>query len=258
MTALKKVRVKLLIYLGIPAGLHVLMVCMYFSGNDLLQAIVAPRSFNAMRPDSGREFGLLENLQHLFILAIAGACAWAAWNKPSRWEKFGFGFVGMFAIFIFLEEIDYGLHYHEYFKGIEWHESADVRNLHNQGDMTDIMKRTVDISIVVLFIFVAWGFGRSRYALLRYLAPDKWFTVTLLCMTVMRLVVHELGDRERDLAGPLGQVGAISRANLSEFREFFVYYIFMIYLMTLAFIRDYRVHATPAQHESVQRRDTVS
>src|SRR5690606_40525963 len=46
----------------IPAALGGGMVVMYFSGNRFLQEIVAPHSFNNMHPDSGREFGLLENL----------------------------------------------------------------------------------------------------------------------------------------------------------------------------------------------------
>lgn len=239
MLSVKQVSIRVLIFAVAPLALNGIMAAMYFSGNDCLQSIIAPHSFNDMRPDSGREFGLLENVQHLLILIMIGTCVWAAWRKPLPFEKAGFTLVALFAAFIFLEEIDYGLHYYEYIHGIEWYESADVRNLHNQGDVTDIMKRTVDVSLVLLFLIVAWACGRSRFALVRYLAPDKWFTLTLLCMVAMRFVVHELGEREREIAGPLGQVGAISRGNLSEFREFFIYYTFMVYLMTVVFLRDF-------------------
>jgi hypothetical protein len=53
---------KVAVYFLIPIGCSAILVAMYFSGNDTLQSVVAPHSFNKMRPDSGREFGLLENI----------------------------------------------------------------------------------------------------------------------------------------------------------------------------------------------------
>lgn len=253
MSRLKFTLTKVLFFAALPLALDGIMVGMYFSGNECLQSIIAPHSFNDMRPDSGREFGLLENMQHLLILMMVGACLWAVCRKPLRWEKIGFALLAIFAMFIFLEEIDYGLHYYEYFRGIEWYESADVRNLHNQGDVTDVMKRGVDLTLVGLFLVVAWACGRSRFAFVRYIAPDKWFTLTLMCMAAMRFLVHALGDRERELAGPFGQVGAISRGNLSEFREFFVYYVFAMYLITMVYLRDYRPARAASSGSVVER-----
>jgi ABC-type xylose transport system permease subunit len=171
---------------------------------------------------------------------MAGVAFWAVKTKPLRIEKAGFALLSAFAMFVLLEEIDYGLHYYEYLMGIEWAESAEVRNLHNLGKVADFMKVSVDVGTAVLFLIVAWGCTRCPWAWLRYLAPSRWFTLTLAGMLIMRIITHALGDRERELAGPLGQMGAISRGNLSEFRELTVYYMFLVYVITLVYFRDYR------------------
>lgn len=240
---------QLAVYLVIPTLLSALMLGMYFSGNRTLQSIVAPHSFNNMHPDSGREFGLLENTQHAFILVMVIASIVAVFKKPDRIEKALFVLLALFAIFVLLEEIDYGLHYYEYFADIQWHEAAEVRNFHNQGDNTIWMKRIVDLGLIVGFVIVAWVARRIRNPWVRHLAPSRWFVLTLLVLLLTRTVAHELGELERHQAGPLGYVGAISRGNLSEFRELLVYYLFMVYVLTWAFGRDI-AHARKAVESS--------
>ena len=80
---------KLVIYLVVPAGVTLALILAYFSGVSWLQALVSPR-IAGMHPDSSREFGLLENLQNLYLLGIVVVAAWAVKRKTLRIEKAAF------------------------------------------------------------------------------------------------------------------------------------------------------------------------
>ena len=68
---------KLIWYLAVPILSALAMVSMYFSGVPFLRQIITP-TMEGMYANSQREFGLLENLQNIFLLdmvafAIRGA-----------------------------------------------------------------------------------------------------------------------------------------------------------------------------------------
>lgn len=254
---------KLLVYLVIPVGVSLALMTMYFSNSVVLQRIVCPKP-PPMFPGSWCEFGLLENLENALVLAIfAAACIGAAW-KRLRVERTGFALLALFAIFVFLEEIDYGLHFYRYLThdhDFEWFlpfsewpahlkSSIDITtapfNLHNRCDVTKIMKQVVIVLIVLLFVVAPFVGPRLKNRWARYLSPDKYAIFTAIAMLLLSSLTHYLGDlqeaavKDAYLAHqplPYDGGGAIHK-NLSEFRELTTYYLFMVYVLDLVFYRD--------------------
>jgi len=220
---------KILVYGVIPVSLSLALIAAYFSGIDWLQQLVSPKIPN-MLPDSRREFGLLENLQNAFLMATLITAAIGVKRKPLKAEKVAMALLAAGFLFLLLEEIDYGLHYYELIRGVPWYEAAKTRNIHNVAETTDVMKRTCDVFLALWFVVVPLAFAESRRPLLRYLAPDRFFIITIVAMVLLSTLAHGLKD-----AGFGGQ-GTISK-NLSEFRELQIYYVFMLYLMDLVFRR---------------------
>lgn len=220
---------KTVVYFVIPLGVTLMLVAMYFSGVPALQKIVTPR-ISGMSPNTAREFGLLENLQNVVLLAMLVMMVMGFRRKTTRIEKTGMAFLASFTLFVFLEEIDYGLHIYEYARGIKWNDAAEVRNLHNLGETNKYMKQSVDTGMVILFLIFPLAFANSKRPLLHYLCPDRYSILTLLAMVIVRTVAHALGDRG------LGEGGTIQK-NLSEFRELVVYYLFMLYVLEITLRR---------------------
>ncbi len=223
---------KVLIYFAVPLGVTGVLIAMYFSGVDTLQQIVSPR-MPGMNPNSGREFGLLENLQNVVLLAMFIVAIVGFRRKETGLEKAAMGFISFFTLFIFLEEIDYGITYYEYLNDVSWVDSAKTRNLHNIGENTDIAKRVVDIGTGVLFVIVPLAFAKSSNPLLRFLAPSRYSILTVAAMVIARTVAHELKDHG------FGTGGTIQK-NLSEFRELITHYVFMLYVIEIALLRTLR------------------
>ena len=220
---------KVAIYLIVPALVSLALILAYFSGLSWLQALVSPR-IAGMHPDSSREFGLLENLQNLYLLAIVAVAACAVKRKTLRIEKAAFAALVLFSLLVFLEEIDYGLHHYEYSKGITFFQAAQTRNLHNIGDANKVLKRLVDAMMILLFVIAPLAFAKSRRPLLRYLTPDRYAILTMAAMFTLSRLAHFL----RDVGA--GTPGTISK-NISEFRELTIYYIFLVYLADIVFYR---------------------
>lgn len=235
----------LTLFLYLPGGICLALIAMYFSGVDALQRIVSP-NLPRMHRGMGREFGLLENLQHILILVIAGMAIWGVKKKEWKWERIGWGLVAAFSIFVFLEEIDYGIHYYEYANEITLLESQKVRNLHNQGDVTDYMKNVVDIGIILLFVVAPFIGRRSAKPLIRYISPSAWFTVLAVLMVALSELAHGLRE-----AG-FGKGGTINK-NLSEFRELIIYYTFMLYVFETV----YRKRLEAPEAEAAEMATTV-
>lgn len=236
---------KLAVYVFVPAAICGLLMAMYFSGVEWLQRLVSP-AMPGMHRGMGREFGLLENLQNVYLLAIIVICAVALKRKTWKPERIAWVALLAVTVFVLLEEIDYGLHYYEYAMGIERMDAAQIRNLHNQGDATDMMKLAVDVGTGVLFVVMPLAFVRSQKPLVRYVTPSLWYLLTVLVMVGTSKLAHGLND-----AG-FGKGGTISQ-NISEFRELSIYYIFMVYLFDVAFLRSY----APAEQQAASAEDTA-
>ncbi len=223
---------KLAIYLFVPSVMSLGLIGAYFSGVHWLQQIVCPRFDKVLYVNSAREFGLLENLQNVFLIAIAVIAGLGVRRKKRKIEKAALILLCLFAIFVFLEEIDYGLHYVELAKGVKPLEQAEVRNVHNIGDINKFMKKGSDIGLAVFFVVIPLAFAKSRISLLRYLAPSRYAILTMVAMVLLSTLAHSLKDNGFGAGGSIGK-------NISEFRELNIYYLFMIYIFDVVFRRSY-------------------
>jgi hypothetical protein len=212
----------------IPCAINLLLVGMYFSGIPLLAHIIVP---DMPEVAQRREFGLMENLQNIYLLAMAVMGAWAIRIKPIAWEKAVAALYTIFAAFVFLEEIDYGLHWIEYLNGTPPGEFIPVegRNWHNEGDRTSIMKDLVTVSCILLFVIAPFAFRNSNNRLIRYLLPAKQYAAGFLGIVLISRLAHYLRDLD------LGADGI--KQNVGEFRELGMYYLYMIWSYTIIFKR---------------------
>ncbi|MDP8214017.1 MAG: hypothetical protein RAO92_03665 [Candidatus Euphemobacter frigidus] len=222
---------KLLIYLIVPALISLIFVWGYFFGDLRVQELVAPRI--------NREYGLLENLQNLGLLALIALAVYGLTRKRLCFEIVILICILAGGIFLFMEEIDYGRLHYRYLsgdpiddrvkdaegKGSDW-------NIHNQDNINQLFKRTLDMGMIAFFIIFPLVSWKSTNRLIRYLRPDPWFILTMVTMLAVSRYSKALNR-----AG-LGMEGAL-QANTAKFREIIVYYVFFIYLLTFIFRRRY-------------------
>lgn len=116
-----------------------------------------------LAPEWNREFGFVESLQNILLIGISVLFfikASPSENKRMRRinKLLGIAFLGLF-----LEEIDYFLHYVEYFFGLEPFEISlnGVRNFHNIGlqnfqwiNVIAIILRSAGTWILILTTFI--------------------------------------------------------------------------------------------------------
>ena len=129
----------------------------YFSGITFLQQLIAPTidkaNFNFQQM---REFGLMEMTQNALLLGVCYVLIREVIQRQNYLEKVFYGIGGSIFVFLFLEELDYGLHIYKYFTG----ELGDVQyfSWHNQWDdgveNATIMKRAADLIVGVWFVII--------------------------------------------------------------------------------------------------------
>jgi len=215
----------LVIYGGIPAAVSLVLIGSYFSGVAFLQNIVSP-NFELPNPNAPREFGLLENLQNVYLIAIIVIAAVAA-RRSGGLARMAFFGVALFVSFVFLEEIDYGLHYYEIITGVSSYDPEQVRNVHNIGDTTQHIKRVADAVLILFFGLMPLALRKNTHPFVRAVLPSPYCLLTLVVMLVMRSLAHGLQD-----AG-FGDPGSIEK-NISEFRELNIYYLALVYMLDIA------------------------
>ena len=251
---------KPVVYVVVPACVGGLLVWMYFSGNIVLQRIVSPK-LPPLPLGSWREFGLLENLQHVLLLVLAGVAAIGALRQQELRLRMAFAGVVLFTLFVFLEEIDYGTHYLKYLASehdfdwfqpaTEWPPSllaeidmtAEPFNLHNRGDLTDILKFVSTTLLLVLFVALPLARVKLQRPWLPYLAPSAWGMATLLVMLLLSTITHAVAEHQEAAVRaalaeglPAAEIGSINQ-NLSEFRELLLYYLFLVYVVDIGLFR---------------------
>lgn len=210
---------------------------------------------------SWREFGLLENAQHVLLLVSFAVLLAGVRRATERLQRAGFVLASAMALFVFLEEIDYGVHWQRYaacdaplawFRPVphsEWNALAQTRaegfqfTLHSRGLTTEfkVANDAILVAAFVLFPLLAPRF-RNRYV--RYLAPDRHSILTVAVALATSEAIHQVGRatkrlfRDAVLAGaePAWELGSLVN-NLSEFREFAVFYLYAVYFATLVFRR---------------------
>ncbi len=226
-------RGRLALFIIIPACFNLLLLGLYYSGNASLQYLVAPQ-IEWMHHRSWREFGLLEMLQNAFLLAIIVLFSVAAWRRHEQLEKAFFLIGAAIMLFLFLEEIDYGIHYYEFFSGQQAAIDNQSRNLHNiQIDGRSLggrLKKLANLVMIIWFVIVPLLASRFRLGPLQNLVPWRWFIAGFALSLLFSSLAHYLDDQGLDLIH--GVEGALKR-NISEFREASTYYLYLLYALQL-------------------------
>jgi hypothetical protein len=173
-----------------------------------------------------REFGVLEHLQSFIILIMFFYAIRGIRNKKNVVEKTIFILAALVSLFMLFEEIDYGLHYYEWMKGIESKPPEEqLRNVHNNGNITDIIKTTTNIFIAVFLIAlpIINYFTKKKYPLVTYFSPTPYILTTLFCLFLLSQYAFYLYRQDFHTNRAID-------GNISEFEEFMIYYAFMLYL----------------------------
>ncbi len=202
-----------------------LCMCIYFFDILGMSYLIAP--------EYNREFGIIENIQLLIILAIILVSYKNSTKAKIKSIRLIFILILISSIFIFLEEIDYGIHYYDYLTGkskeqlkIESLDNNSIRNIHNQGNLTRYLKLFAYVLFALIIvspiIFKRLKF-RSKY--LNYLAPKHYFIYTLLSMVLLNRAARYIDKFLKN-----NEVNSLN-SNVSEFEEVFIYYILLLYIL---------------------------
>lgn len=220
----------------LPGGLSLLLMGMYFSGNACLQNIVAPAIDNVPL-FSSREFGAVEILQNILLLCIvfySARCALAAKHVGVKLVAI---LLLLLSVFTFLEEIDYGAHFVEYFTGEygSLDPQAWTRNWHNKTSASGVqnvsyIKLAAKIALLGGFVLAPLLLSSVRNAFIRLLLPSRWMIATVVLIVLLSFLAHTLEDAGYAMIG--GAQGNLYK-NVSEFRELNMYYLFLLYVAIL-------------------------
>lgn len=217
-----------------PVTLLAVLMLFFFSGIPALVELINPKMVD---PESNKEWGLLENIQLAIIAIIIVLSTYAIAKKKPILQRFGFGLITAFAIFVFLEETDYGMHMTEYFTGVgqsQLEKIAGIENFHNTYDSlpAKFFKRSVYLAMSLLFIIAPFLNHNFENRTISYLIPLRRIAivaiVTILCEIIARMLVPLNNLQFEDLNMDIG-----------EFSEILVYYVFLLYLWQLIFEKEW-------------------
>ena len=211
-----------------PAALLSLLMALFFSGIPIFVKII--------NPPLNREWGMLENIQLVIVAVMIGVSFYAMWTKGPKLQKLGFGLIFVFAVFVFLEEIDYGAHFREYFSGERRSQLSiltGVYNIHNRGQYTAaIIKRSVYFLMLIIFIIAPYLKHAIKNDLISYLIPYPKIVLTAVLTVLVELTAR--------LLVPLNNLRLENLTmDIGEFSEIMVYYVFLLYVIQLAFEKEF-------------------
>ena len=216
-------------------GINLVMMGLYFSGNEFLQNLIVPQMVG-LEVNSWREFGLLEMLQNLFLLSVIVILSYGLISQTSFLDKGLYLLAILVFVFLFLEEIDYGLHYYEFITGNSLGDQP--RNWHNQEGAdghqnTRKIKKIADAALVLMFVLVPLlcTFTPLKKSLgkLNFI-PVIYFLWAIIISFLLSKFAHFLNDLDFGVVN--GAQGKIYK-NISEFRETSMYYIYVLYALQL-------------------------
>ncbi|HNR29538.1 MAG TPA: hypothetical protein PKI11_01500 [Candidatus Hydrogenedentes bacterium] len=222
------------VYFFVPLGVSLVLLAMYFLDGMVLQRLVSPK-LPPLSPDTWREFGLLENLQNALLLGMAVTAFVGALRFTHPLERLFFWTVFAGAVFVFLEEVDYGMHLIAYwrhrdrivwfkpmdehiretvgsFRRMKWytfwahlprllaeefHLADEPFNLHNIGNATRRIKAAADLLIALLFVVVPLAAPKLKNPWIARFAPSRYAILTVLAIVLLRYATHGLGALEK-------------------------------------------------------------
>jgi len=203
-----------LYYWVLPLLMGWTFTAMYFSGIGWMEQIIAPTY--------DREFGLLENLDALLILCTLVILLKMAFLPMRPIFRVAVVFGCIVTGLMFLEEIDYGLHWIERMKGIPPGQGAQIRNIHNQGQNTNDLKTVANVILAALFVFLPYVDRLKRFRLVKMASPSKMILFSVIA-TVLIALTHQVLEPFN-----LPSNGVLN-SNQSEFEELLMYYTFFVY-----------------------------
>ena len=207
-------RTQHLYYWVLPLVAGWTFTAMYFSGIGWMEQIIAPTY--------DREFGLLENLDAVLIFCTLIVLIRTAFLPMRSIFRVAFILACLVTLFMFLEEIDYGLHLIEWIKGIPPGQGAKIRNIHNQGETTDDIKDVANVIIAGVFVILPYVDRLKKFLLVKVFSPSKMIFFTVMATALIALT-HEVLD-------PLNLASNhVLDSNQSEFEEVLIYYTFFVY-----------------------------
>ena len=222
---------ELLIYVGVPALFNVILIGLYFSVIESFQQLIAP-TIEGLSSNVWREFGLLEQLQNIFLLAVIVILSLSAINNKNTLDRLCLLGGVLFFVFLLLEEIDYGLHFYEFFIGDDT--GIEVRNWHNQrtdGEQNvKKSKQLMDVLMFMLFIVLPLIKNKISIQFIRNITPSRWFIAGFALAIILAKIAHSLDDQGMAV---INSTEGNLTGNISEFRELSNYYFFMLYALQL-------------------------
>ena len=225
---------KALTHIWIPLFINAILISLYFSQNSFCQSLVSP-TLEELPFRSWREFGLLEQLQNLLILATVIVLAHAARKQHGTFLKICFSAGTFIFLFLLLEEIDYGVHFYSYFTGNSIGDgNFNLHNLKSIGPRQNgtYLKKLSDLSMIICFILLPLLHRRATLPpSIQAIVPSLWFIPTLAIAAGTSSLAHYLDGLELDMIN--GIRGSLF-GNTSEFRETNTYYICLLYALQLA------------------------
>lgn len=213
------------IYWILPSVITLACILIFYLNLFGLSPIIAP--------EQNREFGVVENIQLLLLLTIFFLAIRGARTHNTKMERYAYIVVAATTVFIFLEEIDYGLHYYDILTGRNKDEVAGIevfdkkiRNIHNQGDYVLNIMKLISYAVIIIFFVTLpllpkkW---KQNYPLLAYLSPSTYIvftSISLLVLNQLALYLYKNYDYSNTSLN----------ANVSEFEEIMTYYIIYLYI----------------------------
>jgi hypothetical protein len=218
-----------LLYWIFPFFLTITYIWLYFFNTFNLSQVIAPE-FN-------REFGLVENTQLVILLVIIYFSYLGFKKRQEQIVRSGFVVIALLTTLLFFEEIDYGLHYFDYLTGRSKEElireiviEKKVRNIHNNGKLTSVIKMTSYILIVLFFVVLPLlpKKTKEKFPIVNFLSPSKNIIATVICLFITNQIALYL-DRNYDYTNLSLQ------GNISEFEEMMTHYCILLYVRELVY-----------------------
>ncbi len=230
---------KFLLFILIPTIGNLLFIGLYFSGIIELQQLVAPKMEGLYEP-SAREFGIVEQTQNILLLTGMIVLLYASIKRRILLEKCFFACGAAVMLLLFLEEIDYGLHFAHYF----FNNTMEVVrfNWHNQQTFSDrenghYLKQASDIICIIWFLLLPMIKAKVTFRPLNSIVPCRWFSAALLLSFIFSSVAHYLNEQG---FGIIDNQQGLLDGNISEFRETSTYYLFLLYALQLIKKTDFK------------------
>jgi hypothetical protein len=206
------------LYWGFPLILSLILMICYFQGPQWLQELAAS-SYN-------REFGLVENTENAFLLCIVYFAFRLLKLPHSKRLRLPYLLIFFAAVFVFLEEIDYGYHYINYINDADARQLSINHNIHNLPHVNNQLRLIFYILIAIFVIILPYFLSFKLPSLLVNFVADIRLQLTVLAF----LIISKMAGIFNDLSHYTNRA---LEGNISEFEELALYYLFLVYIYNL-------------------------